>query len=95
MKKYPSFVNASTVVDVVRSIIGLRNEDITETDALRNGKLKGRLVTESRSVPTAANDVSADDVEGDVLTDGTYRYTLLNVVGTGLRWHRETLSVGW
>jgi hypothetical protein len=95
VKKYPAFVNASTVVDVVRSIIGLRNEDITETDALRNGKLKGRIVTSSREVPANAADVAASDVEGDVVVNATYRYELIDVSGTGLRWHRENLSVGW
>ena len=42
MRPYPPFVNASTVVGVLQDILGLRREDITEYETLRNGKLKGR-----------------------------------------------------
>lgn len=95
MKKYPPFVNASNVVDVVRSIIGLRNEDISEYNTLNSGKLKGRIRTNDRAVPSSAADVTADDFEGDIVIDGTYEYVLYDVPATGLRWHRVTLSVGW
>jgi len=96
MKAYPSYVNASNVVDVVNDIIRLRQEDIDEIGNIDAGKKKGRIRTETRgSVPSSATDVAAGDFEGDVVLDASYIYTLVNVPSTGLRWHRDTLSVGW
>ena len=93
MRPYPPFVNASTVVGVLQDI--LRREDITEYETLRNGKLKGRNRTGVRAVPSSATDTGAEDIIGDIITDSTYKYELVEVVGTGPRWHRTTLSVGW
>lgn len=96
MKAYPPYVNASNVVDVVHDIIRLRQEDLDEIQAIRSGKKKGRIRTSTRgAAPTSAINVAAGDFEGDVVVDATYIYTLVDVPGTGLRWHRESLSVGW
>ena len=96
MKAYPPYVNASNVVSVVNDIIRLRQEDIDEVRNLNSGKKKGRIRTNTRgSVPSSASDVVAGDFEGDVVADATYIYTLVDVPGTGLRWHRVTLSTGW
>lgn len=94
LRDYPPF-NSAAVPALVEQIIRLRRSDQQDVQKLHDSKLGGRQRTGVRSVPTAANDVAAGDVVGDVITDGTYRYTLVTVVGTGLRWHRETLSVGW
>ena len=95
MRVYPDFVNASTVVSVLQNILGNRREDITDHEGLRDGKLKGRDRTGVRTVPSSAADTTDSDIVGDRLTDATYKYELVNVVGTGLKWHRTTLSVGW
>ena len=95
MRQYPPYANQSNLLRVVQDILSLRREDINEYNALQQGKLKGRIRTESRTVPSAATDVVEGDSEGDIVTDATYIYRLTDVPGTGLRWHRVSLSVGW
>ena len=94
MRSYPSLVDASNVVEVVRQILGLRREDITEYETLRDGKLKGRDRTGVRAVPANATDTDAGDIIGDVVKDGTYRYELVDDSGTA-KWDRRTLDVSW
>lgn len=91
MKQYPI---GGTPVYRLNQIVALRSEDIREFDTLNDTKMKGRLRTGVRAVPTAFDDVNADDLEGDVLNDGTYLYRLINDSGT-LKWHRESLSISW
>lgn len=86
--RYPSGITLQRIAQI-------RNDDVREFDALKRNKLPGRHQTGVRAVPSAATDVTASDLIGDWLTDGTYKYELVNVVGTGLRWHRTSLSVGW
>lgn len=61
---------------------------------IRNNRLQGRQRTDTRAAPSAATDVVAGDALGDVVTDATYKYTLIDVSGT-LLWHRESHSTGW
>lgn len=95
MRQYPPYVNDSNVVSVVREIMTLRREDINEVDGLGQNKLKGRNRNGVRAVPTSATDVVSGDIEGDVVVDATYRYELVDVAGTGLRWRIEELDVSW
>jgi hypothetical protein len=94
MRTYPDFVNASTVVSVLQNILGNRREDITDHEGLRDGKLKGRNRTGVRAAPSSATDTTDSDIVGDIVTDATYKYELVDVAGV-LKWHRVTLSVGW
>lgn len=93
-RQYPKEVDKNNVVSVVRDIIELRQDDLNSFNRVRNGKLKGRNRTGVRAVPTASDDTQAGDIEGDTLTDATYRYTLVDAGGT-LKWDRQTLSVSW
>ena len=79
-----------TVADIARE----RRKDIQIVERLQQFKLKGRIRTD-RATPTSNSNVIAGDNEGDVLNDGTYLYTIIDVAGIGLRWHRETLAISW
>lgn len=72
----------------------LRREDALIVQKLIEGKLKGRIRTGFRAAPSSNSDVISGDVEGDVVTDATYKYELLTVSGS-LKWHRTTLNISW
>lgn len=82
------FPNNATMQDVIRE----RASDVREVDALRTGKLDGRIRTLTREVPTSEADVVQGDAEGDVVTglDGLdeYIYTLLSFNGV-LKWDKR------
>lgn len=80
----------TTLEDLLRE----RRRDVSAISALEQGKLPGRIRTGQRDVPANAADVIAGDGEGDVITDGTYRYELINDSGT-LLWDRRTTDTGW
>ncbi len=94
MRQYPPFANASTLLTVVQQILSIRRDDITEVEQLQQGKLKGRDRTGVRTVPSSATDTVDTDIIGDVVTDATYRYELIDISGAP-KWDRRTLSVGW
>ena len=70
-------------------------EDISDFNNLDNRFVRGRGLFETRAAPSSPSDVLAADEEGDIVNDNTYEYKLLNISGTGLRWDRRTLDVGW
>ena len=84
------FTQSTTLGDIVRE----RDRDIADFEAVRLGKMDGRIRTATRAVPSAANNVVAGDAEGDVVVDGTYVYTLYSISGT-LLWDRRSHSAGW
>lgn len=94
MKAYPKTVTEDNVLEVVQEILSLRREDIREHNVLRDTKLQGRERTGIRTVPTAFDDVVADDLVGDVVNDGTYLYLLINDDGTK-KWNRLNMNVSW
>lgn len=84
----PSYV--SSVEDVINAWPDL----IESIRQLRNNRLQGRQRTDTRAAPSSATNVVAGDSLGDVVTDGTYIYTLIDVSGT-LKWDRQAHSTGW
>lgn len=93
---YPHVVDETDVVEAIREIARLReDEDISDFQNLNERFVLGRGLFETRAAPSTPSDVLATDNEGDIVNDNTYEYKLLNISGTGLRWDRRTLSVGW
>lgn len=94
MRKYPSNIHSNNILSAVRDIAASRDEDIRDYESLRDTKMKGRLRTGVRSVPSSAADVLAGDLQGDKLNDDTYAYELVQTT-SGLLWDRRSLDVGW
>lgn len=93
LRDYPN--TASTgMEEALRQIIGTRPDDKAAFSKVEQFKMPGRVRTGIRAVPTSATDVVNADLEGDLITDATYLYRLVNVSGV-LKWHRTTLSIGW
>ena len=91
---FNQFGHSATLTDVLRE----RLADISTVNQIETGKLQGRIRNSganARATPSSNSDVVQGDFEGDTLNDGTYIYTLVNVTGVGLRWHRATLSIAW
>lgn len=99
LKPYPANIRTQPAVDTLEQIAKIHKEGVMPAiEALEKGKLKGRLRTGFRSVPADALDVittgNNPDVQGDFLNDSTYFYLLVSDSGT-LKWHRESLDIGW
>lgn len=90
MRKMNQFGTGATLADVIRE----RANDVSVMEEVQRRKLDGRNRNGARAIPATALDVAQGDAVGDVMTDGTYRYELVNAGGT-LAWDRKTLSVGW
>lgn len=78
----------------LQTIVRERRKDAATVKMLEDGKLPGRIRTGLRAVPSGNADVIAGDALGDVVTNGTYVYTLISVSGA-LKWDRRAHSVGW
>lgn len=72
------FTETTLLSDIIRE----RKTDILEYENLRTGKLDGRIRTATRAAPSANDDTLAGDKEGDIVVDGTYVYTAIEVSGT-------------
>lgn len=78
----------------LQTITKERKNDCAVITALETGKLPGRLNPPGRAVPSSHSNVISGDAQGDVITDGTYIYTLISISGS-LVWDRRAYSVGW
>ena len=84
------FSSSTTMKDVVRE----RANDVAAIEQIQQNKLDGRRRTATRAAPTADDDVQDGDALGDVITDSTYEYELVDAGGT-LAWDRRQLNVSW
>jgi len=93
---YPETRDENDVVDTLQEIARLREtEDISDFNNLPNRFVLGRGLFETRAAPSSPSDVLATDELGDIVNDATHEFKLLNISGTGLRWDRRALDVGW
>lgn len=90
MKEYPYFrtSNEKDVEKLLLAITKERRSDIRAFDNLVNVFISGRKVDK---IPTAANDVSADDRLGDFNYSASYLYLCVDNSGT-TEWRRTALS---
>lgn len=89
---YPVIDDENDLVDAYRQIQRLRtSEDLPDYENLDQRFVAGRA---TERVPSGPTDVEATDNEGDIVSDGTYEYKLVDVSGN-LRWDRRTLNVSW
>ena len=90
MKEYPYFrtSNEKDVEKLLLAITKERRSDIRAFDNLVNVFISGRRVDK---IPTAANDVSADDRLGDFNYSASYLYLCVDNCGT-TEWRRTALS---
>ncbi len=84
------FSSTASTEDIRRE----RQRDSMVIENLEQGKLQGRFRNE-RGAPSSATDIVSGDAVGDIVASGSYIYTLIDVFGTGLRWHRQSLAIGW
>ena len=88
MEQFPKSVTEDTVVDVVRQIVRLRDNDITDRNTFPSVFILGRKVTK---VPSASTDVASTDRVGDFNVTATYAYFCINNAGT-VTWRRTAVS---
>lgn len=96
MRNYPTPPppNMIAIIQWVRDITVLRNEDVSEIRNLNNRLVAGRLRTD-RTTPSAHDDViDGIDKEGDIVRTGTYEYIIVNDSGT-LVWARSAVDAVW
>lgn len=89
-KDYP-YWPAETQEDVkqqLREITSVRKEDITQIGNLVNIFMQGRKVGK---IPSASNDVTANDKVGDFNIDASFAYFLVDNAGTGV-WRRVAVG---
>lgn len=92
---YPHVVDEKDVVDALREIARLReDEDIGDFTNLNERFVFGRGLFTSRAAPSSNSDVLSTDNEGDVVNDASFEYKLLNISGT-LLWDRRALDTSW
>jgi len=99
---YPSTTNfedndqtIQEIVNNLQQIARLREqEDISDFNNLDNRFVKGRGLFQARATPSSPTDVLAADEEGDIVSDASFEYKLLNISGT-LKWDRRALDVAW
>ena len=93
---YPETVVEEDVINTLQEMARLREEeDISDFQNLTQRFVLGRGLFETRAAPSSPSNVLATDELGDIVNDNTYEYKLINISGTGLRWDRRTLAVGW
>ena len=88
MQQFPKTVTEDTVVDVVRQIVRLRGEDITDRNTFPSVFVSGRKVAK---VPTSAADVATTDRVGDFNVTTTYAYFCVDNAGTAI-WRRCAIA---
>lgn len=92
MKLYPILKDDTLkgVFEWLKYVVRARSEDVQEFNNLPNIFISGRKVGK---VPSASNDVVADDKLGDFNADGTtgYAYFLVDNTGTA-EWQRAKLG---
>lgn len=95
MNEYPNVppISSSTLANFLQDICRLRREDVREVRNLNNRLVQGRLRTD-RPDPSANNDVTVTDKEGDIVRSAAYEYLVVNDAGT-LKWARHALDVAW
>lgn len=92
MKGYP-ITTGRTLEDVLSTvdfITSERGNDILEFDNLKEKFVGGRTTTR---VPSSPSDVLPTDKEGDIVSDGTFEFKLID--DSGLVWDRRTLNTSW
>lgn len=88
--------NIEQLIRNLQEIARIREvEDVSDFLNLNQRFVAGRGLFETRAAPSSPSNVLATDEEGDIVNDNTYEYKLLNISGTGLRWDRRALAVGW
>ena len=93
---YPETRDEKDVVSSLQEMARLREtEDISDFQNLNQRFVSGRGLFETRAAPSSPSNVLATDELGDIVNDTTHEFKLLNISGTGLRWDRRALDVGW
>jgi hypothetical protein len=86
MKSWPNFVE-DKVNDFIKFIVRERKNDAQLFNSLPQNYILGRKVGK---IPSASNDVTADDRLGDINYDADYIYILID--DSGAAWRRASLG---
>lgn len=76
-------------------VIAQRRYDANAIADLESQKRPGRDRTGLRAVPTGHANLLQGDAWGDVVTDATHIYEIVNMSGVGLVWEKRTPDVTW
>lgn len=89
MKPYPILKDPTLkgIFEWLKYVVRSRSEDIQEFNNLQNIFVGGRKVPK---IPSASNDVTAEDKIGDISYDADYLYILID--DSGAAWRRATLG---
>lgn len=90
---YPYVRDEKELLSAYQELQRLREvEDIPDFENLDQIYVSGRSTTR---VPSSATDVLATDQVGDVVSDATYEYKLMDLGGGIIKWDRRTLDTSW
>jgi hypothetical protein len=84
MQPYPKDIDETNLVESLRQISRLRDQDITDRNNFNSIFIMGRKVNK---VPTSSTDVASTDNQGDFNFSDSYSYFF-----TGTEWRRSVLS---
>lgn len=90
MQEFPHFLG--NVPGWIEEVIRIQGGNAAEANNYPRIYQRGRR---TNRVPTTPTDVLKADAKWDVVNNGTYEFTLVDVGSGVLKWDRRTLSVAW